>query len=205
MAFVCDDPDQMDAVLQHGIEEEDQSFSDFKGMVKSKERMIPPKILGLVTIEDILELIIADEIYDEADFDQKNNLNINYVNVPIHSEQDPEVQIKNNPFKNPRNGLKDFETKYKENFGKSLMGLLHRDQKGQSGPIQFNPIKKAIVEDPSPSFSTKNLPQNKFQEIQMKDMNGSLNSGHITPKLFEKRQLIRQEQVVQLKQPLLHH
>jgi len=57
------------------------------------------------------------------------------VNVPIHSEQDPEVQIKNNPFKNPRNGLKDFETKYKENFGKSLMGLLNRDQKGQSGPI----------------------------------------------------------------------
>ena len=31
--------------------------------------MSPPQILGLVTIEDVIELIINDEIYDEGDFD----------------------------------------------------------------------------------------------------------------------------------------
>lgn len=87
MAIVTDDPDKMDAVLQHGLDDEEGSFSDFKGMVKPKEKMVPPKILGLVTIEDILELIIADEIYDEADFDQKNNLNINFVNVLMDGDE----------------------------------------------------------------------------------------------------------------------
>jgi len=33
--------------------------------------MLPPKILGLVTIEDVIELIINDEIYDEGDFDAR--------------------------------------------------------------------------------------------------------------------------------------
>ena len=33
--------------------------------------MVPPTILGLVTIEDVIELIINDEIYDEGDFDAK--------------------------------------------------------------------------------------------------------------------------------------
>lgn len=67
MAFVTDDPDKMDAILQHGIEDESSFTSDFKEF--HKEKMEPPKVLGLVTIEDILELIINDEIFDEADFD----------------------------------------------------------------------------------------------------------------------------------------
>jgi Mg2+/Co2+ transporter CorC len=54
-----------------------------------------------VTIEDILELVIADEIYDEADFDQKNNLNVNFVGE--------DKEIKKNPFFNPKDGLKDLE------------------------------------------------------------------------------------------------
>lgn len=33
--------------------------------------MSPPQILGLVTIEDVIELIINDEIYDEGDFDAR--------------------------------------------------------------------------------------------------------------------------------------
>lgn len=47
-------------------------------MADDHEKMIPPKILGLVTIEDVIELIINDEIYDETDFDKRFDQNANF-------------------------------------------------------------------------------------------------------------------------------
>ncbi len=59
MAFVCEEPERMEAVLSHGLDA-DESFSSGLGDLKANNKMEPPKILGLVTIEDILELIIND-------------------------------------------------------------------------------------------------------------------------------------------------
>ena len=44
---------------------------EFRNLYDEKEKMTPPQILGLVTIEDVIELIINDEIYDEGDFDAR--------------------------------------------------------------------------------------------------------------------------------------
>lgn len=65
--------------------------------------MVPPKILGLVTIEDVIELIIADEIYDEADFDAQFDNNVNLYH--------PEEKIDNN--KTSKRNLKE---KFDEKF-----------------------------------------------------------------------------------------
>lgn len=47
--------------------------------------------------------------------------------VPIEDDNTPKIDIKINPFKNPRNGMKDFEQHYKESLGKSLFNIIHRD------------------------------------------------------------------------------
>jgi len=126
LAIVTEDPDKMRAVIEHG-EGIDESFDSgaFKDLVDTKEKMVAPKILGLVTIEDILEMIINDEIYDEADYDENHLQN-------IYSFKDYDEEM---PEKKKTKIIKNLGQMYKSNVEKSF--LFHME-KNKSGIIGLN-------------------------------------------------------------------
>lgn len=70
LAIVTDDPQKMEACITNGNVDPDFQ-EEFRNLYDEKDKMTPPQILGLVTIEDVIELIINDEIYDEGDFDAR--------------------------------------------------------------------------------------------------------------------------------------
>ena len=104
----------MEACISNEENADDSVFQEeFKDIYESEHKMIPPKILGLVTIEDVIELIINDEIYDEGDFDKQNDQNA----IIVMNDKDDHDD------KTPR---RKFEDQYKDTLGKSLHDFLSK-------------------------------------------------------------------------------
>lgn len=84
MAIVSDDPEGMEDRL-HKLYDDDSFIyeDDDEGHHHHGRTDEAPLVLGLVTIEDILELIINDEIYDEADYDRQNNPNMVKLEISV--------------------------------------------------------------------------------------------------------------------------
>ena len=133
MAIVTDDPKGMEENMRHVYEDDSFQFEDEEdgparkdSQSRSSQSGVRPKVLGIVTIEDILESIIHDEIYDEADYDRQNNPNIHKLEMSIDRSiiQEDVEYIKG-----------ELEEKYKEKLKSSLYNMLDKKAKGGVGPM----------------------------------------------------------------------
>ena len=96
--------------------------------------MQPPKILGLVTIEDVIELIINDEIYDEGDFDAKFDQNA----VVDQHEDHAHPPI--------RNIQKVFNDKFSKSFNMMLVGKKSGQIDVKPALLKINDIEMPLID-----------------------------------------------------------
>mmetsp|Transcript_3392 Transcript_3392/g.4175 ORF Transcript_3392/g.4175 Transcript_3392/m.4175 type:complete len:415 (+) Transcript_3392:282-1526(+) len=75
MALITDNIGKMEKYMNRYLEDEEGiSMNEFKEESKAEI----PKVLGIVTLEDVIESALKEDILDEADYDLENNANLVY-------------------------------------------------------------------------------------------------------------------------------
>lgn len=75
MAIVTDNVKQMQFNMQMCFDE-DESFFETVEEDKNTPHEQKPKVLGIITLEDIIEIAFKEDILDEADYDLENEANV---------------------------------------------------------------------------------------------------------------------------------
>lgn len=92
MAIVCDNPQVMEknmSKLENWGGEISMLKDDLPVTPEEDETEEQVQVLGLITLEDLIEFIIKEDILDEADYDNDMNLNKNpYVKLEHHHLED---------------------------------------------------------------------------------------------------------------------
>lgn len=97
MAIITDDPEKMDDYIK-GLEIADDdhhhegSFIDIEKEQSDRFQKDPSKVLGLLTLEDLIEYIIREDILDEADYDKD-----------LQQNKNPNVGVNKSWHQNPNN------------------------------------------------------------------------------------------------------
>lgn len=78
MAIVTDDPKQMEMNLNEFMDDDDSVADDTEEIASKMDHEHMPKVLGIVTLEDVIENILKEDILDEADYDLANDANVNF-------------------------------------------------------------------------------------------------------------------------------
>eukprot|EP00344_Euplotes_crassus_P003404 CAMPEP_0196996352 /NCGR_PEP_ID=MMETSP1380-20130617/2254_1 /TAXON_ID=5936 /ORGANISM="Euplotes crassus, Strain CT5" /LENGTH=550 /DNA_ID=CAMNT_0042412287 /DNA_START=71 /DNA_END=1723 /DNA_ORIENTATION=+ len=159
MAIITDDPIKMDKYAQ-GLEENanERSLGEGSKDDTMKSDIKPAKVLGLLTLEDLIEYIIKEDILDEADYDkdlmQNKNPNIMVNNRNWHQNSNNLSQL----FIENRSKIHDFvhshlkesfEDHKKFKFRKNLAQSITIDKKDlthslldKESSVMDNPIKE---------------------------------------------------------------
>lgn len=75
MALVTDNISKMEKYMNKYLEDDEGiSMNEFREETKVEI----PKVLGIVTLEDVIESALKEDILDEADYDLENNANLIY-------------------------------------------------------------------------------------------------------------------------------
>lgn len=77
MAIVTDNIKQMEFNMQRYIDD-DGSFMEENGGLNESQVQKQPKVLGIITLEDIIESTLKEQIFDEADYDLENEANVKF-------------------------------------------------------------------------------------------------------------------------------
>lgn len=105
MAIVTDDIQQMEYNMKMYLDD-DGSIVNEESLNDSKVEK-QPKVLGIITLEDIIESTLKEDILDEADYDAENEANIKFKNNGVGDDHSDFGKIPKTPIQNIREVLKE--------------------------------------------------------------------------------------------------
>ena len=121
MAIVTEDPEAMEEQVKRLYRDDSLIIDDDENTESNKSGPSAqrPAVIGLVTIEDILEAIINDEIYDEDDYDnhhQQNLVKLDYSYEHSHNAS--------NIHEEADHVIDDMKVIYEERMKKNVLKML---------------------------------------------------------------------------------
>ena len=152
MAIVVNDPAKYD----EGI----KSYSEHQGELKlpneeandyvDGSKNEPMKVLGLLTLEDLIEYILKEDILDEADYDNDMNKNNPYVNIDkvMMTEKEKAKNIIKDIINNQVKDKKQKRIELKPEYAKTILEMKKMDM---SQPL----IKQGDLDPQKPSHFRK--------------------------------------------------
>ena len=127
MGIVTDDADIMEGNMKRYLDE-DESYIESELKEKKNEK---PQVLGIITLEDVIESALKEDILDEADYDIENNANLLY--NPDKSVE--EIKTNENKSTNLHDRIKEI-----------VINRLEKKGNGPGSSVEMSDMKEGLID-----------------------------------------------------------